>query len=258
MLAWVGLVFGGLIAVVAVVTIGEGFRESMSMTLFGLSMAVPGGWWIFCERKDRTHAEEDFRLDRQAEAAQQTMTGYVSPDALSPLTWDTPLTPYKRRWPVVGSAAVVLLGIALAMMPAADPVPAATSPPSPATTVLTSPAQLTAATSPVVQSPASASGSVVPDGPTSDRSEPVESGTVASSAAEPEAVTSDTVQARRYATAPQPTSAPEQSNAPAADPPVVSFSNCAEARASGAAPLFRGQPGYAANLDRNNDGIACE
>ncbi|MCB5424118.1 excalibur calcium-binding domain-containing protein [Altererythrobacter sp. CC-YST694] len=34
--------------------------------------------------------------------------------------------------------------------------------------------------------------------------------------------------------------------------------NCAQARAAGAAPLGRGDPGYRAGLDRNDDGIACE
>ena len=36
------------------------------------------------------------------------------------------------------------------------------------------------------------------------------------------------------------------------------FANCAEARAAGAAPLKRGEPGYGPHLDRDNDGIACE
>ena len=38
----------------------------------------------------------------------------------------------------------------------------------------------------------------------------------------------------------------------------VSYRNCAAARAAGAAPLYRGQSGYASHLDRDNDGIACE
>jgi hypothetical protein len=37
-----------------------------------------------------------------------------------------------------------------------------------------------------------------------------------------------------------------------------SFRNCAAARAAGAAPLRRGQPGYASHLDADDDGIACE
>ena len=36
------------------------------------------------------------------------------------------------------------------------------------------------------------------------------------------------------------------------------YANCAAARAAGAAPLRRGDPGYRAGLDRDSDGIACE
>lgn len=38
----------------------------------------------------------------------------------------------------------------------------------------------------------------------------------------------------------------------------VYYANCSEARAAGAAPLFRGEPGYASHLDRDDDGVACE
>ena len=36
------------------------------------------------------------------------------------------------------------------------------------------------------------------------------------------------------------------------------YRNCDAARAAGAAPLRRGQPGYRAELDRDGDGVACE
>ena len=36
------------------------------------------------------------------------------------------------------------------------------------------------------------------------------------------------------------------------------YANCAAARAAGAAPLNRGDPGYRAGLDRDGDGVACE
>ena len=36
------------------------------------------------------------------------------------------------------------------------------------------------------------------------------------------------------------------------------FANCSEARAAGAAPVMRGDPGYGAHLDRDNDGVGCE
>lgn len=41
-------------------------------------------------------------------------------------------------------------------------------------------------------------------------------------------------------------------------PQNVSYKNCSEARAAGAAPLYAGQPGYSTKLDRDGDGIACE
>lgn len=36
------------------------------------------------------------------------------------------------------------------------------------------------------------------------------------------------------------------------------FRNCTEARAAGAAPVYRGTPGYGPHLDRDGDGIGCE
>lgn len=36
------------------------------------------------------------------------------------------------------------------------------------------------------------------------------------------------------------------------------YANCSAARAAGAAPVRRGEPGYGAHLDRDGDGIGCE
>ena len=58
-------------------------------------------------------------------------------------------------------------------------------------------------------------------------------------------------------TAPKP--APKPAPAPAPAPaPVGGYANCTDARNAGAAPLHRGDPGYASKLDRDGDGIACE
>jgi hypothetical protein len=38
----------------------------------------------------------------------------------------------------------------------------------------------------------------------------------------------------------------------------VYYANCSEARAAGAAPIHRGEPGYASHLDRDNDGVGCD
>jgi hypothetical protein len=38
----------------------------------------------------------------------------------------------------------------------------------------------------------------------------------------------------------------------------VYFKNCTAAKKAGAAPIYKGQPGYRLALDRDKDGIACE
>ena len=52
------------------------------------------------------------------------------------------------------------------------------------------------------------------------------------------------------------------SNAPAtinaSKTALVYFKNCSAARAAGAAPVYRGDPGYASHLDRDGDGVGCE
>ena len=40
--------------------------------------------------------------------------------------------------------------------------------------------------------------------------------------------------------------------------PARAFRNCSEARALGAAPVRRGDPGYGPHLDRDGDGVGCE
>lgn len=237
-LGWTGLVLGGLIVVGAVGTIGDGVSQSLAMVLFGPAAALPGGWWLYCEHRDRTRAEEDFRLDRQAEQAQQAMSGIVSADALAPLTWDTPLTPVTRRWPVVGSAAGVLLLGAVALMPSIEPAPssATSTPPATSTVTATSTARAQTATTTVTHS---------------SSPESAESATPVAVEPQPEP-----------STVPEPSYAPESRYAPAplVDPAPQSayYPNCSAARAAGVAPLLRGQPGYASKLDRDNDGVACE
>jgi len=38
----------------------------------------------------------------------------------------------------------------------------------------------------------------------------------------------------------------------------IVYKNCTEVREAGAAPIYRGDPGYSKKLDRDGDGIACE
>jgi len=48
------------------------------------------------------------------------------------------------------------------------------------------------------------------------------------------------------------------SNSGSNSPQGVYYKNCDAVQAAGKAPLYRGQPGYRPELDRDNDGIACE
>lgn len=57
---------------------------------------------------------------------------------------------------------------------------------------------------------------------------------------------------------PRPAPAAERYAPAAAMPSSGAYRNCTEARAAGAAPVRRGDPGYGPHLDRDNDGIGCE
>ncbi len=52
--------------------------------------------------------------------------------------------------------------------------------------------------------------------------------------------------------------APTRYDAPAKPRAGRAFANCSEARAAGAAPVRRGDPGYGPHLDRDDDGVGCE
>jgi len=61
------------------------------------------------------------------------------------------------------------------------------------------------------------------------------------------------------APAPAPVAPAPVAPAPVAPAPAaVYYANCTAAKAAGAAPLYAGQAGYRAALDRDSDGIACE
>ena len=247
-LAWVGVVMGGLMLLGVVGSIGDGVRMAVAMGLLGLALVVLGGWWLRCEKADRTHADEDHLLDTQAAHAKEAMAGYVAADALAPLTWDTPLTPVDRRWTAVGSVAFALFVASMAVMPPTEaaPLPAAT--PVPTTSATTS---ATAWATPVRAAALPTSASPTPS------SEPAPS-TAPEVAPEP-AYTPDPAPAYTPAPAPAytPPPAPVYTPPPA---PVQStyYANCSAVRAAGAAPIMAGEPGYSSKLDRDGDGIACE
>lgn len=52
--------------------------------------------------------------------------------------------------------------------------------------------------------------------------------------------------------------APSRSSSAGPATSAVYYRGCNDVRAAGAAPLYRGQPGYRPEMDGDNDGIACE
>ncbi|MFI7384951.1 excalibur calcium-binding domain-containing protein [Streptomyces sp. NPDC049813] len=89
----------------------------------------------------------------------------------------------------------------------------------------------------------------------SDTEPDVEDGpTVTETVTEPADGTGTTDEREQGATEP-----PEgESTTEPESPSDTYYENCDEAREAGAAPLFRGEPGYGAHLDRDDDGVACE
>lgn len=87
---------------------------------------------------------------------------------------------------------------------------------------------------------------------------------VSTTTAPPETTAAPTTAAPTTAK-PQPlvatTAAPPATTATTAAPATtagVYYANCEEARAAGAAPIARGDPGYRSGLDRDGDGTACD
>ncbi len=59
-------------------------------------------------------------------------------------------------------------------------------------------------------------------------------------------------------TRPAPKTRPVQSPPISSPPAPVYYQNCDAVRAAGKAPLYRSDPGYRPQLDRDGDGVACE
>jgi hypothetical protein len=95
------------------------------------------------------------------------------------------------------------------------------------------------------------------DGTNSTANTPETSATTTS-----EAETTTTAEApvttRAFAAVPDRTGATTAPTSPPAAQSTAYFANCTDARAAGAAPLRRSDPGYRSALDRDGDGVACE
>lgn len=93
-----------------------------------------------------------------------------------------------------------------------------------------------------------------------DNTEPASTPTTTAATTTSAAPVEETAQAEvTTEEAPAAEEAPPAEEAPApATTTRVHYSSCAEAKEAGAAPLYKGDPGYSSTLDRDGDGVACE
>ncbi|MFJ2835511.1 excalibur calcium-binding domain-containing protein [Nocardia sp. NPDC087230] len=164
--------------------------------------------------------------------------------------WARPPRPQdkKRRWPWVagiGVAGVVGLAAIGGLVddgsdPAAVPSTTSTIRPSASSTTIssttTSPSTTTVAPTTTVEMP------VPPIVPTTTPGLPLP----------------PVIPSTRTPTMPVPAPRVDVPEPEAPPTPSTYYKNCAAARAAGAAPLHRGEPGYRSGLDADGDGIACD
>ena len=220
-LSWLGVVLGGLLLITGV------FDLEISSILMGFGMLLPGAWFLLHE-------------DREKKGA----------------------APLPRHWIIVSIVSLVSVFGGSHLAP--TPEEATTTAPSSTTSKPTSTASTTTKASPSRRSPKSSPQPSTKSSPTSEpKPETTEEDPSPSIAPEPSEQLPQPVREEPHVdsqphgfVAPVDAGAPAATGAPA--PAITYFKNCAQARAAGAAPIYRGEPGYRGKLDRDGDGVACE
>ncbi|WCZ36010.1 Excalibur calcium-binding domain protein [Corynebacterium heidelbergense] len=209
------------------------FTPSLSSFLIGLGFALPSGWWLWCDRKD-TKANKGF-IERLAEHQRlQEILRDTDPDVAEWVGPKPELQRTPRRWVIVGPAAAICLVLGASASSSSDSAGKTTTYTPPTSTVTQTVAPPTATETAQLFAP-----------PTTEQP-PQPAYTPPPAAPQPDV---------------QPEQAPPAQVAPPAEPPASTgtyYASCREARAAGAGPFYRGQPGYRDALDRDGDGIACD
>lgn len=256
-LAWAAIILGvlGVVSGIMTLTIGS--------VLLGVGLVIPGAWYLRCASKD-TKEQKFYEESVKAYSIIGQDEAFINKSQ-----------PTKRHWGVVSliSAVVMFVGGSLG-----TPTPVEADNETPATTTQVTTTPETTTTEPTSSTRPS---------PTTD-AEKAEREAEASRRAEAEAETERIKEQERIAEEArqeeirrmeeerarlerenellrQQQEQQQQHNqqqqygfAPQAPAGNVSYANCSEARAAGAAPIYAGEPGYARKLDRDGDGIACE
>ena len=211
----------------------DGFAGFLAAILMGLAIAIPGAWFLLHERRDRSN----------------------------------PSAALNRHWKIVALVSVLLFVLGLILFPPTEELKQPENKPAATTTSSSTPTKSSTTKSTTTNSTTSASSTTRKSTKSSTKSSSTKTSTTGGSHVpekyvdEPSPVLppEPAEQYEHIEPAPAPAPAPSPAPAPAPAPaPSASYPNCAAARAAGAAPLYRGNPGYSTKLDRDGDGVACE
>ena len=162
----------------------------------------------------------------------------------------------KRKWPWIAGAAGVAMAGFVAIGVAGG---SGESESTPAVTSSTTVAATTTKTTTATTTKTTTTTTTVP--PTTTTTVPPTTTTVAPMPLVPQvqATTTTPYVPPAPAYVPPPTTEPAYVPPPVKAPNAgVSYANCTAVKAAGAAPIYRGDPGYSSKLDRDGDGVACE
>lgn len=195
---------------------------------FALAFGLPGAWWLIHDRREKKGAH-----------------------------------PLKRHWGIIAIVSIMMFFIGVVFLPETESSDEESDPASSSSS--SAPSSSVEETTSEETTTSEEPTTTTSETPTTESTEP---------STEPEQPTSEHQEvptpdnddddvdhhhappARQIAPArPQPAPAPAPKPAPA---PAQYFSNCAEAKSAGAAPLYADSPGYRSGLDRDGDGVACE
>lgn len=231
-LAWVSVGLGILIFITSP-TYG-GFAGFFAGILIGLAIAIPGAWFLLHERRDRSN----------------------------------PSSALNRHWKIVTPVSVLLFVLGSILLSSTEESKQPENKPATTTSSSSTPAESSTRKSTTTTSTSSTARKTTKS---STKSSSTKTSTTGGShvpekyVEEPSPILpSEPAEQQQHiepapAETPAPAPAPAPAEAPAPAPaPSAFYPNCAAARAAGAAPLYRGNPGYSTKLDRDGDGVACE
>lgn len=232
--SWAAIALGAFFLLGCLFNIASDPKSAFGAFIFAVSMIFCGGWWLWCEHKDKINSR----------AAGVGIMG-------------VPQTKVKRNWKVAAPAVAVSALIGLSLLGSSQQKTTAASAPETSTTTSTTSKTSSKTTTTSSATTSSSETSEPSSTEQSPEPEPAPENQVAAEAPAEEAAPAHVVE-------PAQQEAPVQEEAPVRN--IVGnqnsggphYANCCAVWKAGAAPLYVDSPGYSEKLDKDKDGIACE